>query len=551
MANPRNRRRTVAAVAALAAALAVAFLLAPPMGTDLSAQVARAEFVARHGFTPIDFGWYGGVSPYGYSLITPPLMALLGPRPVGALALVVSAVAFALILLRTRADRPVLGGVLGALCLAGNLVSGRITYAVGVAFGLLALAALTAWPTPPRRERPAAPPWASAAAVAGTLLAAVLAAAASPVAGLFVGLAGVAVALGDRTRWRAGLAVALAAAAPLVITGLVFGDGGWMNLSGLDAARACSVSLLVAALTPRRPLRIGALLAAAGVAVAYLVPTPVGLNATRLAVMFALPLLAAYGRPPRHRLLPAPAALAALLAVVAIWQPPVSRVDLRHAGDPTADPGYFRPLLEELSRRPAGRVEVVPTANYWEAAYVPRQVPLARGWLRQVDLARNPLFFTGELDPAEYERWLRDNGVAYVAVAEAPPSWVGRREAELIRRGLPYLTEVWRDQRWRLYAVRDATSVVEAPGRLVRADAGSVVFVADQPGDVLVRVRWSRWLRLSGPEGCLAAEGERTGREGIGPSRTEQGWTIVRVRVPGQYVVSGGLRPGPRCGPVR
>ncbi|PZM90156.1 MAG: hypothetical protein DIU79_14485, partial [Actinobacteria bacterium] len=194
MANPRNRRRTVAAVAALAAALAVAFLLAPPMGTDLSAQVARAEFVARHGFTPIDFGWYGGVSPYGYSLITPPLMALLGPRPVGALALVVSAVAFALILLRTRADRPVLGGVLGALCLAGNLVSGRITYAVGAAFGLLALAALTAWPTPPRRERPAAPPWASAAAVAGTLLAAVLAAAASPVAGLFVGLAGVAVA---------------------------------------------------------------------------------------------------------------------------------------------------------------------------------------------------------------------------------------------------------------------------------------------------------------------------------------------------------------------
>ena len=535
------RRRPVVTTAGLAGALGVAFLLAPPMGTDLSAQVARAAFASRHGATPVDFGWYGGVSPYGYSLVTPPLMALFGPRPVGAVAMVIAAIAFTVILGRTQAVRPVLGGALGALCLAGNLVSGRITYAVGVAIGLWALVALTAWPAPPSgaRARPdGRSRWRSVAAVAGAPLAALLASAASPVAGLFVGLAGVALALGDRTRWRAGLAVAGAAAVPLGVTGLVFGDGGWMNISALDAARACSVSLLVAVVVPRRPVRIGALLSAAGVALAYAVPTPVGLNATRLAVMFALPLLAAYGQLPRHRFLPAPAGLAALLVIVAIWQPPVSRVDLRNAGDPTADPGYFRPLLDELSRRdPAGRIEVVPTTNYWEAAYVPQRVPLARGWLRQADLARNPLFFDGTLDAAAYESWLRDNAVAYVAVADAPPSWVGRREAELIAHGLPYLTEVWRDRHWLLYAVRDPAPMVAAPGRLVRADAARVVFDVDQPGEVLVRVRWSRWLRLSGPEGCLAA-GER-------------GWTVVRVRTPGRYVVSGGLRPGPRCGPVR
>ncbi|MEV2241870.1 hypothetical protein AB0I71_27585, partial [Micromonospora sp. NPDC049891] len=40
--------------------LTVAFLLAPPMGTDLSAQVARAGFAERNGLAPLDFSWYGG-----------------------------------------------------------------------------------------------------------------------------------------------------------------------------------------------------------------------------------------------------------------------------------------------------------------------------------------------------------------------------------------------------------------------------------------------------------------------------------------------------------
>jgi hypothetical protein len=510
---------------AVAVALAVAFLLAPPMGTDLSAQVARAGFFDRHGFAPVDFGWYGGVSPYGYSLITAPLMSLLGVRVTGALAAVLSALVFVLLLLRTGARRPFLGGVLGAVCVAGNLVSGRVTYAVGVAFGLLALLALTA--ARPSLRAPAA------------VVAAALAAAASPVAGLFTGLAGVAVALSDRSRRRSGVAVAAGAAVPLAVMALLFGDGGWMNISGLDALRAGTVSLAVALLVPRRSVRIGALLSAGGVAAAFALHTPVGLNATRLAVMFALPVLAAYGRLPavadaRRRA----ALLAAVLVLVAVWQPPVSRTDLRGAGDPTADRGYFQPLLDQLARRPAGRVEVVPTANYWEAAHVPQATPLARGWLRQLDLARNPLFFDGTLDARSYAAWLRENSVAYVAVAAAPPSWVGRREAELIGGGLPYLREVWHDPRWRLYTVVGPTPVVGAPGRLGEADAGRVTFTADRPGeDVLVRVRWSRWLTVDGPGACLAP--------------AALGWTTVRVTRPGPHVVSSGLWPGPRCGKVR
>ncbi|MEO3746068.1 hypothetical protein [Plantactinospora sp. B5E13] len=566
----------------LAVLLAVAFLLAPPLGTDLSAQVARADFFTRHGFAPLDLGWYAGISPYGYSLLTPPLMSwlggdLLGPRLLGALALLVSAVALALLMLRTGARRPLLGGLLGTACIAGNLVSGRITYAVGVAFGLLALLALTTLRTRPVLRR------------CGAGLAALLAGAASPVAGLFVGLAGVALAGRERSpasggggaRWvhlGDGAVLAAAAAIPTLGLGLVFGSGGWMNISLSDTLTAAVASLAVALLVPNRTVRVGAVLATLGVLAAFTLRTPVGLNATRLAAMFAVPLLVGYGVMPtrilgwsRRVIRSAPSdkgaarrlaglTLAGVVALVALVEPPVLVGDLRSAGDPTASRSYFQPLLAELSRRPAGRIEVVATANYWEAAYVPGAAPLARGWLRQVDQAHNRLFLDGSVDAESYERWLRDNGVAYVALAEAKPSWVGRREAELIRGGLPYLTPIWQHPDWTLYAVSGTPSIVatltgaatatngtdlpEVPtgggaepaggaAELIRATSAELVVDVPAAGETLVRLRWSRWLRVTGQAACLRPYGE---------------WTVLRVAGPGRYRIASGLTDtGPRC----
>ncbi|MEV7227066.1 hypothetical protein AB0M79_08585 [Polymorphospora sp. NPDC051019] len=521
-------RRAVGATLVTAAVLTAAFLAAPPLGSDLSAQVARAGFFERHGFAPLDLGWYGGVAPPGYSLVSPPLMAwlgggTLGPRLVGALAAAGSALVLALILVRTAARRPLLGGVLGAVCLFGNLVSGRVTYAVGIAFGLLAILALTS------RRRRAGP--------VAAVLAALLAGAASPVAGLFVGLAGVALALTDPRRRLAGAAVAAGAAVPVLGLAALFGSGGWMNISFLDTARAAVASLAVALLVPHRAVRAGALLSAGGVVTAYLVHTPVGLNATRLAVMFTLPLLAGYAVVPgaaRLRRPLAAGALGPLLVAVALVQPPVSTADLRAAGDPTASPAYFRPLLDELDRRPPGRVEVVPTGNYWEAAYVPPHAPLARGWLRQADIAHHPLFFDGSVDTDSYGRWLRDNGVAYVALAGAPTSWVGRREAEVVRAGPPYLTPVWRGGDWTLYAVAATPSIVDG-AVLVDADDRAVEIDVPAAGDALVRVRWSRWLTVDGPAGCLTPSGD--------------GWTLLRAAEPGRYRITGAWRTGPTCPP--
>ncbi|MFI7206370.1 hypothetical protein [Micromonospora aurantiaca (nom. illeg.)] len=569
--------RVVAVSAVSALVLAVLYLTLPATGSDLSAQVARAGFFADHGAALVDLRWYGGVHPWGYSLVSPPLMALLGVRVTGALALLASATAFAALLVRTRVPRPLLGSLVGVVTIAGNLVSGRVTYALGVAFGLAALLALT---LPARRTRfaaaaadgvaagPAGPGaaggarnvWAAVAAGAAALLAS----AASPVAGLFVGLAGVALLLSRR--YADGLLLAVPAAVPLAVTGLLFGEGGWMNISTADTVHAVVTSLVVAALVAYRPVRVGALLSAAGVLASALLHTPVGLNATRLVVMFALPLLAAAATPPawftasrlggrlgagrlgagrpdsdahgigrlgqgRSRRAVGAAGLAALLAVVCWWQPPVVTADLRSADDPTADPAYFAPLRAELARRGlTGRVEVPPTRNYWEAARM-GEVPLARGWLRQADIDRNPLFFTTvpgadgtgiPLTSVTYRDWLADNAVQYVAVPDAEFSWVGRSEAKLVELGQPYLTEVWSNRHWKLYAVAEPTPIVGAPGELISQDGASITFRALAPGPIPIRVRHDRWLTVSN-----GATVTRAGK-----------WTTVTVPQPGTYTLT-------------
>jgi hypothetical protein len=507
------RRRLEWVTAVVAAVLGAAYLLLPPMGSDLAAQSARAGFFAGHGYTPIDLRWYAGVDQLGYSLVSQPVMAALGVRVTGVLSLIVSAVLLAALFRRTGAARPWLGTLVGTATIAGNLVSGRVTYGLGVALGLAALLFLTF----PRLRRLA-------------VLPALLASATSPVAGLFLGLAGAALLLSGRI--AAGLLIAVPAAVPLGLTAVLFGDGGWMNISHTDTLRAGVASLAVAALVPLRPVRIGALLSAAGVLIAAAVHTPVGLNATRLAVMFTLPVLAAFAALPRR---PMPIwALLPLLAAACWWQPPVVVGDLRDVGNPTADRAYFTPLLDRLRQeRLTGRVEIPPTRDYWEAAHLD-DVPQARGWLRQADIDRNPLFFTDipgatgtgvALTADSYRAWLAERAVQFVAIPDAQLSWSGRPEAALVTAGLPYLTPVWSSAHWRLYAVADPQPVVPAPASLVGQTATSVTFDVPATTDLTVRIHHYRWLRISGGARVRAA-GE---------------WTLVRVPAPGRYTLTSGF----------
>lgn len=508
----RHRLEWITAV--VAAALGGAYLLSPRMGSDLAAQTARAGFFAAHGYTPIDLRWYAGVDQLGYSLISQPVMALLGVRVAGVLAVIATSALFAVLLRRTGASRPWTAALLGAACVVANLVSGRVTYAIGVCFGVCALVVLTS----PRFRLLAALP-------------ALLAAATSPVAGLFVGLAGAALLLSGRV--RDGLTIAVPAALPLALNAALLGDGGWMNISHSDAIRGVATSLLVAVLVPHRPVRVAGVLSALGVLGAGLIHTPVGLNAIRLTVMFAPPVLAGFAALPARdgpRALPV-RFLAPLLVAVCVVQPPVVVADLADIGNPTADRSYFTPLLERLGQETlTGRVEIPPTRDYWEAAYL-GDVPLARGWLRQADIGRNPLFFTTipgaagtgvPLNAGTYRTWLAEQAVQFVAVPDAVLTWSGHPEAVLIAAGLPYLTPVWQGAHWRLYAVADPQPIVAAPATLVARTATTLTIEAPAAADIPVRVRYYRWLRSSG--------GAVVERAGV--------WTVLRVPAAGRYVLT-------------
>ncbi len=571
-----SQRRTVHAVlaaAGTAVVLATAFLAAPPMGTDLAAQVARARFASRQGAVPIDLSWYGGVNQFGYSLFAGALGALVGVRVLGAVSAVIWAAAFGYLLARSGARRPVAGAVAGAVLAIGNLVSGRTTFALGTALGLLALCAIVA-PRPGRAAR---------LVLAGVLAA--LATWASPVSGLFTGLAGGAVLLAGLRprpglrqgpgpglrqgpgpglrqgpgpglgqgpgpglrRWfpagvpAAGLVltvVPLVALAPVTLAG----DGGaqpFTAKSMLISLVACVVVFL--AVPARfRTVRIGAALTAVLLLGAFVVPTPIGSNALRLPMLFAVPVVVAL----TPLSLPW---LAALVAALVWWQPPVVTSDLGRAGSVQSRAGYFRPLLAELSRRaPVGRVEVVPLRDHWESAYVAPAVPLARGWLRQVDTDRNGLFYREPLRSVDYGQWLRDNAVSYVALAPgAIPDRYARPEAALVAAGQPYLHEVWHDATWHLYAVSAPQPLVSAPAILVGSSAGRVVLTVPAAGTpatgpsgtmITVRVRWSRWLSVAGPAGG--------GTRGACLSRGPDGWTVLSTGSPGRYVLSSDIRAG-------
>jgi hypothetical protein len=425
-----DRRRAVGAAPALVgAAVAAAYLLAPPMGADLAAQLTFADMAREQWPVLLDRRWYGGINPLGYSVLSPPVMVLLGVRVATALGYLAGVVLLAALLRHTGVPRPVLGGVAGALCLTGNLASSRTTFTLGLAVGLGSLLAVA-------RRRP----WLSDGL-------AVVAALTSPVAGLFLGLCGLALALSGRT--RDGLRVSAAALAPTVAVGVLLGNGGRMPFAGDDAAKAALVSLLVAAVCWRSPvLRLGALGSASLVGAAFVLPTPVGSNAARLSEMLGPPALVACAALPRL------VVAAVALAVVAV-QPPLYVAEVTARGDPALRAGFYAPLVEELvARRVPGPVEVVPMRRHGEAFFVARHVPLARGWLRQVDYGRNRLFYEPALRADAYRRWLSDNAVGWVALARGRHDWAAGREAALVRGGLPFLEPVWADGTWALYRVR-------------------------------------------------------------------------------------------------
>jgi hypothetical protein len=498
----------------VAAAGAGAYLLLHPASADLAAQEYRAGLVRSAGLGIWDNGWYAGHHTPAYSVLFPPLGAALGVRLAGALTAVAAAALFERLARRHWPQGAAAAAALWfALAALATLLSGRLTFLLGVATGLGALLALGA-------RRPAL---AAVLAVVTTL--------ASPVAGLFLALAAVAVGLAAPARRVAAGLVAGGALAPAVALAALFPEGGTEPFAASAFWPALAAVALVAALLParERALRIGAALYALACAAAYVLATPVGGNVTRLGALVAGPV--ALGALTGLR---RPALVAAIALPLAYWQVyPAARDVARAAGDPSVAAAYHAPLVRFLQRRPGTfRVEIPFTENHWEAARVAPQIPLARGWERQLDRRYGALFY-GALSAARYRAWLDVHAVAYVALADVALDYAGRDEARLVERGLPYLRPVWRDAHWRVFAVRDPVPLVTGAARgPIRLTADGFELTARQPGTALVRVRRSRWWRVTAGRACVQG----------GPA----GMTAIRVFAPGPVRVQARLE-GASC----
>jgi hypothetical protein len=501
---------------ALAAVLAAAYVAVVPGGGDLASQAYRAHI----GPVLWDNGWYGGHQMPGYSLLFPPLGALLGARLTGALAAVAAAALFERLALEHWGERARAGTLWFAVGTAANLVSGRMTFALGLALALGALLATT------RGRR----------GVAVAL--ALLTSAASPVAAAFLALAAAAWWLVQRR--PAAIPLGAAALAPAAALAIAFPEGGRFPFVASSFWPALAVLAGVLLVIPRQEpvLRVGAALMALATAASFLIDNPLGGNAIRLATILAGPLVACLLW--RRR----PWVLAAMAVPLLCWQwvSPVTDWK-RAAGDPSIHASYHAPLLAFLDRQdgPPFRVEIPFTAGHWEARWVAAAHPLARGWLRQLDTVRNPLFYDGRpLTGARYRRWLDDNAVRFVALPDVPLDASARAEGRLVRGGgVPGLREVWRARHWRVYEVSGARPLAAGAARAVALDAQRLTLRADRAGAVDVRVRFNPYWRLAGGRGCV--------------ERAPGGWTRVRVDGPGTVRLEPSFAPGrigatsPRC----
>jgi hypothetical protein len=535
----------IAGPVVLAALLAAVYLVWSPPSIDLAAGEYRSWLFGREGLALWDLQWYGGHHMPGYSVLFPPLGWLLGPRLVGALCAVAAAALFALLARRRFGDAALLGSLWFALGTVTILLSGRITFGLGLAPALGALLAIACG-----RRLPA-------------LLLAVVSALASPVAAVFLAMATTAWALAERwpaaprdarrPSWRevaterrvTGIAVAAAAVVPVGILSLAFPEGGTepFVFSSYWPVPAAVAALLWLFPREQRTLRIGAVLYLLGCTAAFLLDTPVGGNAARLGALCAGPLFALV----LWRRRPLALALLALPLLYWQWTSAIHDVRVTH-GDPSVERAFYAPLLDQLDARDpdgtAGRVEVPFTKLHWEARWVAPGHPLARGWLRQYDHKANPLFYAGELTPAAYEAWLRRNAVRWVALPDTRFDYSAREEARLVADGLPYLREVWRGEHWRLFEVRDAAPLASGAGaRVTAAGSDALTLSVDRPGTVRLRVNWTPYWTVAAGDACVAPLAVPGGED----------QTELRVSAPGEVrlVTSLSLGPigssGPRC----
>lgn len=514
----RLRRLAPTLVAALFAAV---YVIVSPASLDLADHLFRAQLFRDEGFGLWDNLWYGGHHIVGYSVLFPAVSALLSPQLAGALAATGTAALFEPLARRHFGPDAWLGAVLFGAATAIDLYTGRLAFAFGALPALGAIVAL---------DR-------GATALACGL--GVLSALCSPVAALFAALIAAGYALGGLLRARRltaalpGAAMAAGALVPIALLAVAFPEGG-SEPFGFPTMFPVLVLVALALVTAPRPavtLRAGLVIYALATIVVYLVDSPIGSNIARLGTFLAAPMAALLWSRRRPVLL----ALAALPLLYVGWAAPVRDV-VSASNDESATTGYYQPVLRFLRRESAApdppfRTEIPFTRFHWEAWVVAAHFPLARGWERQLDIADNPLFYSGRLTAAKYDRWLHDNAIRFVAAPDAPLDYSAQGEKALIDRGLPYLHLVMRSAHWRVYAVARATPIASGVATLIDLGPDWLTLRARGPGAVRLRVRFTPYWKLSEGSGCVAPDGPwtRLTLERAGPVKLTTDFSLARI----------------------
>jgi hypothetical protein len=522
-----STRRELLLGAALTAAIAALVLAVGPAPGDAPVHLYRT-FLVRDGALIWDNFWYAGTYPLAsYSLLYYLPAALVGNLPLVFAAAVASTVLFASLVLRQWGRAALWPARVFGVLAAAPMFTGLYAYSLGFTAMLATLKLLQL-----RRLRLA-------------VVAAALTVGFSPLAFAFLCLIVGSYAVSGRQIARRHLwfGVGLAVAAGIEVLALVvFPAGtGIYPFHGIDFFSVLVVTLL-GVLVARRARAGGPLVAffalwGLGSVVVYLVPSPLGDNWTRLsAFVFPVMLLTASlagFRPRRLVLLALACAFAYNLVPYALLVP--SRLD-----NETQRASFWRPAIRFLRahEQPGYRVEVVPTAEHWEAYWIPKSgFPLARGWYRQLDQADNPALYANHLHATAYRRWLRANAVRYVLLSPtAALDWDGGpQEERVLRSARSGLRAVFRSRDWTIYELPHATPLLTGPADPVVTSFGHTairgqVFAA---GRYLLRNHYSPYLRLRGA-GCVA----------LGPDKM----TILDLKRPQRFALSV---PGTPDGLVR
>ena len=242
------------------------------------------------------------------------------------------------------------------------------------------------------------------------------------------------------------------------------------------------------------------------VACALVPGNPIGFDIGRFFFLFGLPLLVSI----RRLLLPAVVSGFFILAVAGGQMVPPASQYFRVAEQPSTQAAIFTPALSFAARHydPNYRFDVVALQTHWEAYYFPvNGFPITRGWYRQADALHNQVL-SGSFSAAAYTAWLRQMGVKYVFLPNAPLDWSGPRETHILQTAADF-TRIWGDSEWTVYELKNPSPMAvglngQPDAKVVSLLHQAIYLQVPRAGDYLIKITYSPYWQITEGTGSLS-----------------------------------------------